>query len=120
MNTRKLSLIAAALVLFSLFAVSAMAADQQRDRDQDLTNAPDFAPMKQTRAGVNADITATEVAFNSDGTCDNFVDEDGDGICDNCPNDGICDGTGPKGAGNGQGAGNGDMARSRDGSCTEE
>jgi hypothetical protein len=114
MNTRKLSLIASALVLFSLFAVSAMAADQQRDRDQDCTEAPEFAPMYkygQTTDGVTA---------NGDGICDNFVDEDGDGICDNCPNDGVCDGTGPHGTGNGQGAGNGDMDRARDGSCTEE
>ncbi|MBP1910377.1 hypothetical protein [Methanolobus bombayensis] len=110
MNTRKLSLIAAALVLFSLFAVSAMAADQQRDRDQDCTNAPELAPMwkhGQTTDGVTV---------NGDGICDNFVDEDGDGVCDNCQNDGVCDGTGPHGAGNGQGAGNG----LRDGSCIEE
>ncbi|WP_321430853.1 hypothetical protein [uncultured Methanolobus sp.] len=94
MNIRKVSLIAAALMLFSLFAVSAMAADQQRDRDQDCTEAPEFAPMYkygQTTDGVTA---------NGDGICDNFVDEDGDGICDNCPNDGVCDGTGPHGAGN--------------------
>lgn len=96
MNTRKLSLIAAALMLFSLFAVSAMAAYGGDDNG-------------------NGDMDRSR-----DGTCDNFVDEDGDGVCDNCLNDGVCDGTGPHGAGNGQGAGNGDMDRLRDGSCAEE
>ena len=108
MNTKKLSLIAAALMLFSLFAVSAMAAygdykgmgDQDKDRDGSCDGAYCL----------------------NDGICDNFVDEDGDGSCDNCPNDGVCDGTGPRGAGNGQGAGNGagDQIHARDGSCTSE
>ncbi|TQD27625.1 hypothetical protein [Methanolobus vulcani] len=95
MNTRKLSLIAAALMLFSLFAVSAMAA----------------------YGGDNNNENGDRLR---DGSCDNFVDEDGDGICDNCPTEGICDGTGPHGVGNGQGEGKGDMDRLRNGSCTEE
>ena len=36
-------------------------------------------------------------------SCGNFTDADGDGVCDNCnpsdcPNGGICDGTGPHGS----------------------
>ncbi|WMW25495.1 hypothetical protein RE474_01895 [Methanolobus sediminis] len=83
MNTRKLSLIAAALMLFSLFAVSAMAADQDRTKVQQKLQ--------------DGSCTTLIVDSNGDGICDNFVDEDGDGVCDNCPNGGDCDGTGPHG-----------------------
>ena len=97
MNLKKFTLIAMAIMLFSLFAVSAMAADQDRDRDQDCTNAPEEAPMEQKRLGVNAQTTTVEIT--------------GDGICD-----GNCDGYGSQNAGNC----NGDQTqdRKRDGSCT--
>ncbi|MDK2946999.1 hypothetical protein SAMN04488589_0178 [Methanolobus vulcani] len=102
MNTRKLSLIAAALMLFSLFAVSAMAA---------------YGDHGQNGNGDGTCLYDGDCP--NDGICDNFVDEDGDGVCDNCPNGGICDGTGPHGVGNSQGEGKGDMDRSRDGSCND-
>jgi hypothetical protein len=105
MNTKKLSLIAAALMLFSLFAVSAMAADQDRTKLQQKLQ--------------DESCTTLIVDNDGDGICDNFVDEDGDGLCDNCQYDGVCDGTGPHGAGNGQGVGDGDKDRLRDGSCNK-
>ena len=75
----------------------------------------------ETRIKIEMEVVMVPTVLN-DGICDNFVDEDGDGICDNCPNDGVCDGTGPRGAGNGQGAGNGagDQIHARDGSCISE
>ncbi|GEM_PF-2686828 len=109
-------------MLVSLFTVTAMAADQQRDRDQDCTGVPDDALRTQTRAGINAGGMVTGVCDGSncdeDGVCDNFVDEDGDGICDNCQGDGVCDGDGPYG--NGRGYGNGDGDGVCDGPCATD
>ncbi|MFH1052067.1 MAG: T9SS type A sorting domain-containing protein [bacterium] len=82
--------------------------------------------------------TVNFVDADGDGICDNFVDEDGDGKCDHCTGlgtgfidedgDGNCDnqGTGNMGSGNGQGQGgkgkgmNGEGKRLRDGSCDFE
>ncbi|WP_407356818.1 hypothetical protein [Methanolobus sp. WCC5] len=80
MDTRRFTLIAVALMLVSLFAVTAMAADQIAEQSNDQLE---------------------------DGSCPDFIDEDGDGICDNfadgaykglgnnCKGTGACDGTGP-------------------------
>ncbi len=77
-------------MLVSLFTVTAMAGTQDRDRDQDCTNVPTEAPRTQIRAGINTGDNVAEITSYSVG--DNFVDEDGDGICDNCQGDGVCDG----------------------------
>ncbi|WP_094228217.1 hypothetical protein [Methanolobus psychrotolerans] len=95
MKIRAFTLIAVAIMLVSLFTITAMAADQQRDRDQDCTGVPEDALRTQTRAGINAGGMVTGVCDSSncdgDGVCDSFVDEDGDGICDNCQGDGVPD-----------------------------
>ena len=66
--TRKfiVALSVAALLVFTL-AVTAMAAD----------------PAPAYGAGPNANAMHNYVDANGDGLCDNFSDADGDGICDN-------------------------------------
>ncbi|MDG6243840.1 MAG: hypothetical protein QCH31_05550 [Methanolobus sp.] len=80
MSTKRFTLIAVALMLTSLFAVTAMAADQLIEQSN---NQLEY------------------------GSCPNFIDEDGDGICDNFADrsykglgnnfrgTGTCDWTGP-------------------------
>lgn len=90
-------MVAVAIMLMSLFTASAMAAVQDRDRDEGCTGVPDFAPREQNRAGVGADTTDTvKVAGygNGNGACDGS----------NCQDD--CDG-------------DMDQIRDRDGSCME-
>lgn len=96
MKIRTFTLVAVAIMLASLFTVSAMAADQQKDRDQDFTGVPDDALRTQTRAGINADSVGAGV---SNGYCDGSnCKGDRDGKCDGSgsQNDIDCDGDGPK------------------------
>jgi len=85
--TRKLivALSVAALLVFTL-AVTAMAAD----------------PAPVYGAGPNANAMHSFVDEDGDGLCDNFSDADGDGICDNAPQARLnqkLDGTGGPGMG---------------------
>lgn len=77
MKLKTISLVAVAIMMVSLFAVTAMAAngngDMQKDQDR----------LKDCTLVVDTD---------GDGICDNFVDEDGDKVCDNCIGTGDCDG----------------------------
>ncbi|SFM58162.1 hypothetical protein [Methanolobus profundi] len=118
MKIRMFTLVAVAIMLLSIFTITAMASDQDRDRDrdEDCTGVPEFAPRNQTRAGIGAGDSTTELTTSTYGDCDNFIDEDGDGVCDNCLGDGVCDGDGDgrnsKGDGDRDGTG-----PKRDGSC---
>jgi len=89
--TRKfiVALSVAALLVFTL-AMTAMAAD----------------PAPAYGAGPNANAMQNYVDANGDGLCDNFSDADGDGICDNAPQGGLnqkLDGTGGPRAGQAEG-----------------
>ncbi|WP_340817773.1 hypothetical protein [Methanolobus sp. WCC4] len=106
MKIRVFTLVAVTIMLLSIFTITAMACDQVRDREEDCTGVPDFAPRDQTRAGINADSSITEITGNSNGDCDGTnCKGDCDGSCDgtNCKGDGDCDGDGPQ----------------RDGSCQD-
>ncbi|WP_342304667.1 hypothetical protein [Methanolobus sp. ZRKC5] len=99
MKIRTFTLVAVAIMLVSLFTVTAMAADQQRDRDQDCTGVPDEALRTQTRTGFNAGDVATGEAGVSNGYCDGSNCEGNyDRECDGSgsQNDRDCDGDGPK------------------------
>ena len=96
MKIRTFTLFAVAIMLLSLFTVTAMAADQQKDRDQDCTGVPDDTLRTQTRAGINADGVGAGV---SNGDCDGSnCKGDRDRECDGSgsQNDRDCDGDGPK------------------------
>lgn len=99
MRIKTFAMFAVALVLISLFAASATAAVQDRDRDEGCTGVPDDAPRMQYRGGINADSSVAGMHGNGNGICDGSV-------CNgsNCQGTGDCDGE-P------------DQDRNRDGSC---
>lgn len=85
-------LILTTAVIVSVFALVATAS----------AATPNSAALRQHRY-ANRTATCLHVDQNGDGICDNckqdcvnFVDANGDGICDNCPNGGVpvLDGTG--------------------------
>lgn len=94
MKIRIFTLLAVVMMLVSLFTVTAMAADQDRDRDEGCTGVPEHATRGQYRAGINADTSLKGVTGNGNGVCDGS----------NCPYDGDCDG-------------DMDRLQKRDGSC---
>ncbi len=99
MKIKTFTLIAVAIMLVSLFTVTAMAADQQRDRDQDCTGVPDDVLRTNTRAGFNAGDTTVEDAGVSNGDCDGsncIGDCDGEFDGNGSQGNGDCDGNGPK------------------------
>ena len=65
----------AALLVFTL-AVTAMAAGPGPNAG---------APAGLDGTGANANAVCNFVDEDGDGVCDNFVDEDGDGVCDQAP-----------------------------------
>lgn len=76
MKIRTIAIVAVAVMMVSMFTMTAMAADQDRIR-QHLNDGS---------------CTTSIVDSDGDGVCDNFVDADGDGVCDNCQGTGDCDG----------------------------
>lgn len=84
MKIRVFTLVAVAIMMISLFTVSAMAADQTRDRFVD----NDGDGVCDNFVDNDGDGICDNCQGDGDGVCDNFVDNDGDGICDNCDGDG--------------------------------